>query len=54
MPSPKGIISVMLKRKNKSGGIKGEVILPENLDGKFIWNGTEIPLRGGKQKIDIN
>jgi hypothetical protein len=53
MPSPKGTISVKLKRKNKAG-IEGEIILPENLNGKFIWNGIEIQLRGGKQKIDVH
>ena len=54
MPSPNGIVSVMLKRKNKTGGIRGEIILPENLKGRFIWNGTEIALQGGKQKIDVH
>jgi hypothetical protein len=54
MPSPNGIISITLKRKNKTRGIEGEVTLPENLNGKFIWHGTEIPLQGGKQKININ
>ena len=50
MPVPDGMITVMLKR-NENGGIVGEVNLPENLTGRFIWKGKEIQLHGGKQKI---
>lgn len=52
MPSPKGTISVTLKRK-EAGGIEGEVVLPENLNGIFIWKEREIQLRGGRQKINV-
>ncbi|MDQ2719453.1 MAG: alpha-L-rhamnosidase [Bacteroidota bacterium] len=54
MPSPDGIITVILKRSNKNGGIEGEVTLPKNLSGRFIWNGRDIRLRGGKERIDIH
>ena len=50
MPHPKGMITVSLKRKNKNE-IEGEVTLPENVQGRFVWNGKVIPLREGKQKI---
>ena len=54
MPSPKGTISVTLKRKFLSNGIEGEIVLPENLKGNFLWRDKEIELVGGTQKIDIN
>lgn len=54
MPSPQGTISVTLKRKLLSDGIEGEIILPENLKGNFLWRDKEIELIGGTQKIDIN
>jgi hypothetical protein len=46
-------IAVSLKRAGKDG-LQGYVILPENLNGRFIWNGKEIPLHGGKQQIDYH
>ena len=52
MPVPDGEITVMLTRKNKTR-IEGEIILPEKLTGKFIWNGKEIALHGGRQKISL-
>jgi hypothetical protein len=51
MPVPDGDITVTLTRKNKS--VSGEIILPEKLTGKFVWNGKEINLHGGKQEIDL-
>jgi hypothetical protein len=48
-----GKISVMLKRSGKYG-IAGEVTLPGDLTGRFIWQGKEILLHGGKQKIAIH
>ncbi|MHA4807100.1 alpha-L-rhamnosidase-related protein [Flavitalea flava] len=60
MPHPAGTISVTLKRKpNSSGltsgnsGIEGEVVLPEGVSGRFVWQGKEITLTGGAQKIDL-
>jgi hypothetical protein len=44
MPHPGGNIIFALKRKGKKG-ITGEVRLPENLSGIFVWNGKEIELK---------
>ena len=52
MPVPDGEITVTLTRKNTTG-IEGEIILPEKLTGKFIWNGKEIALHGGRQDISL-
>jgi hypothetical protein len=52
MPVPDGTITVMLTRKGKNG-IEGEISLPENVSGIFIWQGKEIVLHAGKQKVDI-
>ena len=53
MPHPKGEIAVSLKRKGKVG-IEGVVSLPENITGRFIWNGKNIILKGGKQTVSID
>lgn len=52
MPHPKGEIGVKLKR-NGPNGIVGEVWLPDKVSGIFLWNGQEIPLKGGKQEIKL-
>jgi len=52
MPVPDGMITVMLRRKSKNG-IEGEISLPENVSGRFIWQGKEILLHRGKQKINL-
>lgn len=52
VPHPSGEISVNLKRKGKTG-ISGEVNLPSNLSGRFIWNGKTIALKGGLQNVDV-
>jgi hypothetical protein len=49
MPHPDGTISFSLKRKGNNG-IEGEIILPENLTGTFLWNGKTLKL-AGKTKI---
>jgi alpha-L-rhamnosidase len=51
MPVPSGMITVMLTRKGKN--IKGEITLPEKLTGIFLWNGKEIQLHGGVQRISL-
>ncbi len=53
MPHPKGEIKVSVKRKGKSG-IEGEVTLPENTKGRFVWNGKTLPLKGGKQSVSLD
>jgi hypothetical protein len=52
MPVADGMITVMLTRKGKNG-IEGEISLPENISGTFIWQGKEVKLHGGKQRIDL-
>ena len=51
MPIPAGTITVMLTRRNNKNGIEGEITLPKNVSGRFIWQGKELPLHGGEQKI---
>jgi alpha-L-rhamnosidase len=53
MPHPKGQITVSVKRKGTSG-IEGEVTLPENIKGRFVWNGKTLPLKGGKQVVSLD
>ncbi|MET3127000.1 hypothetical protein ABID42_002106 [Arcicella rosea] len=52
VPHPSGEITVKLKRKGKTG-IVGEVNLPPNLSGRFVWNGKSIALKGGLQNVDV-
>ena len=41
-------------KKTDSGGISGDVSLPDNLNGIFIFNNRQIVLKGGiVQKIDF-
>jgi len=51
MPHPAGTISFNLKRKGEKG-IEGEITLPENLKGTFIWDGKIMKLEG-KSKIEL-
>jgi alpha-L-rhamnosidase len=53
MPHPQGEIKVSLKRKGKTG-ISAEVSLPQNLKGRFVWNGKTEMLKGGKQTISMD
>lgn len=53
MPHPKGTISVMLRRKDNSSGIEGEIVLPEGIRGRFVWQGKVKVLTGGTQTIDL-
>jgi len=50
MPHPMGTIKVCLK-KDKQNRLSGDVTLPENLTGTFIWNGQSIVLKGGINQI---
>lgn len=52
MPHPDGEISVALSRKGMNG-IIAEISLPAKLAGKFIWNGKEVILKSGKQRIRL-
>lgn len=53
MPHYQGDIVVSLQRKGKTG-IVGEVNLPNSLSGRFVWNGKEIALQAGKNKINLD
>ncbi len=44
-PHPSGLITFDLK-KDKKGGITGEITLPEGISGTFRWNGKSISLTG--------
>jgi len=51
MPHKLGTIHVKLQKDKNS--LRGEVDLPANLGGVFIWNGVQKQLKGGVNKIDI-
>jgi hypothetical protein len=51
VPHPQGLITVELHRK-RTGGLTGSVTLPGNLQGIFLWQGTEITLHPGVNSID--
>ena len=53
IPHPKGDICVSYQ-VDARGKLKAEITLPEGIDGKFVWNGKEKNLRGGKQIVDIH
>ena len=51
MPHPAGTILFNLKRKGNSG-IEGDIELPGDLKGTFVWNGKKMKLEG-KTKIEL-
>ena len=51
MPHPAGTILFNLKRKGNSG-IEGDIELPGDLKGTFVWNGKTMKLEG-KTKIEL-
>jgi alpha-L-rhamnosidase len=50
LPHKLGTIRVKLQKDNENH-ISGEIILPRNLEGFFIWNGKQNRLHGGVNKI---
>lgn len=52
IPHPLGPINVRLERAG-ARGVRGEIRLPPGLSGVFLWEGKEVPLREGTQKIKI-
>jgi len=52
MPHKLGLIHVKLQ-KDMENHISGEITLPIQLHGIFIWNGVQIQLSEGKNDIDI-
>ncbi len=51
MPHPSGVIEVRLLRKG-FGGLTGQILLPDDVEGQFRWGGKAIALRGGWNSID--
>ena len=51
-PHPGGKIACTLEKRGGTG-ISGEITLPENLYGEFIWHGRKIDLHPGKQQINL-
>jgi alpha-L-rhamnosidase len=52
MPHKLGNIHVKLQKDNEHR-LRGEITLPIQLVGVFIWNGVQRQLSGGKNEIDI-
>jgi len=52
MPHKLGAIHVKLQ-KDGTNHLSGEITLPADLNGVFIWNGVQRQLSGGKNEIDI-
>jgi alpha-L-rhamnosidase len=51
MPHKLGSIHVKLQN-DKANHLSGEITLPAQLDGVFVWNGEQKHLKGGTNKID--
>jgi hypothetical protein len=52
IPHPKGDVCVDYQVDEK-GNLKAEINLPDGIDGKFVWNGKEANLHGGKQTLNF-
>ena len=52
VPHPLGEIVVRLAR-TEGGGLRGEVTLPEGLEGVLEWGGKKIALRPGRQELSL-
>lgn len=51
MPHPAGTISVAYDQSD--GNLKTEIMLPESIDGTFIWKGQEYELKGGANSLRL-
>jgi alpha-L-rhamnosidase len=51
MPHPNGRISVVYRLKK--GKLEGEIILPENTTGIFLWNDKRVTLASGKNSLRL-
>jgi hypothetical protein len=51
MPHPRGEIAVSLDRKGE--GLAGQIVLPEGLDGTFVWADSQVDLAAGENRIDL-
>ncbi len=52
MPHPLGKIKCSLVRAGENN-LKGEIQLPQGLDGVFLWRGQSVELHPGKQQINM-
>ena len=52
MPHPAGEIIVQFQ-KTPTGGLTGNVTLPNGLTGTLRWQGKTLPLTGGKQTVSL-
>ena len=52
MPHPAGEIAVQFQ-KTPTGGLTGNVTLPNGLTGTLRWQGKTLPLTGGKQTVSL-
>jgi alpha-L-rhamnosidase len=51
---PHKLGSIHVKLQKDKDHLSGEITLPKQLDGVFIWNGEQRQLQGGINKIDYN
>ena len=51
-PTPRGPVELDLAF-TPEGGVRGTAALPPALPGVFVWNGREIPLRSGTNRIAL-
>lgn len=51
MPHPAGTISVNYEQSGKK--LKATIVLPEGVDGQFVWNGQVNPLKAGENKLSL-
>ena len=51
LPHPTGDISLHLQQNGH--GITAKILLPETLEGEFIWRETILPLQGGENRIQL-
>ena len=52
IPHPSG--SIVVELEFSEGTVTGSVQLPENVTGRMVWSGKEIPLQSGSQLIMMN
>jgi hypothetical protein len=52
IPHPRGEIDVSVARSG-TGGLRVELTLPKGVAGRLVWNGKELPLREGRQVLDL-
>ena len=52
VPHPAGSIDVRLKRSG-ARGISGEIVLPTGVSGGFLWEGSSLPLKPGRNRLRL-